>query len=172
MISLITIISSLLASAQDLNVSDSITIDKTTIKQDSVLTQNLYLMSTSYYNSKLTLERDYNFELYNKQRRMKMWSNEILLFGYACVLGVYLGGGLLFPDISLWVLIPSESVVASGIIVGSTIWAKNVRNKAGALRESIVSMLNVNDRMDLYLTYYSTEWYRNTGFGIGFKCNF
>ena len=115
---LLTIIGSLLASAQKLNVPDSIAVSKTMFEPDSVLTKNLHLMSISYYNSRKTLERDYNFEMYNKQRRLRMWSNEILVFGYACVLGVYFGGAMLFPDSSLWVLIPSETIVVSGILIG------------------------------------------------------
>ena len=166
---LLTIIANASAGAQ-VNMSDSVAVSES-VELDTTLIKNLQSMSLSYYNSRNTLERDYNFEIYNKQRKLRMWSNEVRVLGYASFLGVCFGVPMLFPDSSLWIIIPS-GVVCCGILAGTNIWANNLRKKADALRESSVSILNINAKSSLYIAQYSTEWRQTSGFGIGYKYNF
>lgn len=147
-------------------------IDKSIVDDahiDSIVSNSF---SSSFYYSKNVLERNYDFELFNKQRRLRMWSNEIRILGYASFLGIVFGGPMLFPDASLWVLIPTETVIGCGIIIGSNIWATHLRKRADAIQESSISIMKINNKSNLYITHYSVNSGRDLGFGIGYKYNF
>lgn len=164
--------SCLFVNAQGYDLLDTIAVSESFILQDSAASEELQNLSLSYYNKNNTLDRNYSFELYNKQQRLRMWSNEVRVFGYAALLGVCLGGPFLFPDASSWILIPTELVIAGGIIVGATFWANSLKNKAAAIRESSISILNIHDKSSLYISHYTTEWNHNVGIGIGYRYKF
>ena len=140
--------------------------------QDSLKTQDLGKLPMSYYQSLNTLERQYDMEMFKKQQRLRMLGNEIQLIGYATAIGVIIGGPLLFPDCSLWILIPSETIIAGGIMVGSFMWAYNLKQKAEAIKESTISLLDINSNSSLYLAQYSAENTHILGYGIGYKIRF
>lgn len=170
---ILIIISITSTSAQTQNDGlDSVVISDTLCEADSMQIENLQSMSLSYYNSRKTLERNYNFEILNKKRRLRMWSNEVRILGYVSYLGICFGGPFLFPDASLWVLIPTEVVIGGGIIVGSNIWANNLRKKADALKNTSVSVLKINSNSSLILTQYSTDFCQYAGLGVGYKYKF
>lgn len=164
--------SCIFANAQEYNVADTLISSEVVVQSDSLVEEELHRMSLSYYESKNTFDRNYSFELYNKQRRLRMWSNEVRILGYASLLGICFGGPLLFPDASLWILIPSEVVIAGGLIVGSTLWANSLKRKADAIRESSISILNIHNKSSLYVSHFSTALNQNAGIGIGYRYNF
>lgn len=160
-------------SAQTQNVCSYGIVNSNILSEsDSVKLEDLQYMSLSYFNSRRTLDRNYNFEIYNKKRKLKMWSNEVRLLGYASFLGICFGGPLLFPDASLWVLIPTEVVIGGGIIVGSNIWANNLRKKADALKDTSFSVLKINSNSNLVITQYTADLCPYAGIGLGYRYKF
>lgn len=139
---------------------------------DSLKIEDLQSMSLSYYNSRKTLERNYDFEVLNKKRRLRMWSNEVRILGYASFLGICFAGPALFPDASLWVLIPTEVLIGGGIIVGSNILANSLRKKSDALNNTSVSVFKINSNSSLILTQYSTDFSKYAGLGVGYMYKF
>lgn len=130
--------------------------------------------STSYYYSKNVLERNYDFELHNKQRNLRMWSNEIRVLGYATTM-VSMGFGswlAIARDWSLWLAIPVEAIVVTGVGLVFDIWAKRIWRKADAIQELSVSIIEINPRPDLCIKDYSLKGNSNLGLGIGFQYKF
>lgn len=161
-----------LTKAQDFNIPDSIIVSDTQILSDFALNQDLQSLSLSFYKTKISLDRNYDYEIYNKQRRLRMWSNEIKILGFASILGIAFAGPILFPDCSLAILIPTEVALDFGIVIGSFIWSKKLNRKADALSETSVSLININENSSLCFTHYSTSNCLNVGLGIGYKYNF
>lgn len=157
-------------SAQDSSREDSICKNIVNGAQTDSLVLNSF--SFSFYHSKDAIERNYDYELYNKQRKLRMWSNEVNVFAYVSVLGIAFGGAMLFPDASLWIAIPAEVVIMGGIFIGTEIWANNLRNKADAIQESSMSIIEIDYKYSLYVTHYSMNENYNLGLGIGYKYNF
>lgn len=158
--------------AQDLNKYDSIEILPASSKEDSISIKKYQVMSSFYYSSRNTFNRNYNFELYNKQRKLRMWSNEVRIFGYASFLGVCFIGPLLFPDTSLWILIPAEILVGGGILYGTNMWANHLRRKSDAIVETSISVLEIDSQSSLYVSYYNTKLSCIKGIGVSYKYSF
>lgn len=167
----LSILSCVLANAQE-NTTDTLVVSGDVTVTESIDAEDLRRLSMSYYDLQNTLARNYNFELYNKERRLRMWSNEVKVFGCASMLGVLFGGAWLFPDASLWVLIPAEVVIGAGLVYGSLMWANHLEKKADAIRQSSVPLININENSKLQITHYSTDTNQNVGFGISYKHNF
>lgn len=159
------------ASAQYSSREDSICKNKVNSVQVDSLVLNSF--SSSFYYSKNALERNYDFELLNKQRKLRMWSNEISVWGYVSIFVVMGLGGWAAVDRpwSLLITIPLEVIVCGGIIIGSSIWANNLMEKAAAIHEFSVSIIDINNS-DLFISHYSMDRNYNLGLGIGYKYNF
>lgn len=164
--------STLSASAQYATPED--TISKNIVNDaltDSIVSNGF---SSSFYFSKNVLERNYDYELFNKKRKLLMWSNEVRVLGYASMLGVIGLGSWLAADgnWSLWITIPVEVIIGGGICYGANVWANNLKKKADAIQESSISIMEINHRSNLYITHYSINGNNNLGFGVGYKYNF
>lgn len=160
-------LSPLSASAQYVTLEDFIGTNIVNDVQTDTIISNGF--SSSLYYTKNVLERNYDFELFNKQRKLRLLSNEVRILGYVSSVGFAIAGSMLFPDASLWILIPTEIVIGCGIIVGSNIWANHLRKKADAIQESLVSIMEINHNSHLYITHYSMKGNYNLGFGVGYK---
>lgn len=159
------------AVAQESPLEDS--ISKNTLYEAHIDSVALNGFSSSFYSSKNVLERNYDFELYNKQQKLRMWSNDVKILGYASMLVVMGLGSWLAVDNgwSLWITIPAEVVICGGICVGANIWANNLTKKADALQESSLPIMEIN-KSNLCITHYSMDRKYDHGFGIGYKYNF
>lgn len=168
----LTSLFSLSANAQYFSLEDSIC--KNIVNEVQIDSIKLNSFSSSFYYSKKVLERNYDFELYNKQRKLRMWSNEVRVLGYASILGVMGLGGWLAVDRgwSTWITIPSEVIVSCGIGLISNNWSNNLRKKADAIQESSLSIIEISHKSNLYITHYSMNRNNNLGFGVGYKYNF
>lgn len=160
------------AGAQNPTIEDSISNKKEQKEQTELI--GLDCFSFSYYYSENVFERNYDFELHNKQRNLRMWSNEIRVLGYATMM-VSMGFGswlAIARDWSLWLVIPVETIISVGIGLGSDIWAKQIWRKADAIQELSVSIIEINPRPDLCIKDYSLKGNSNLGLGIGFQYKF
>lgn len=149
-------------------------ICKNTVKDAQTDSLALNSFSSSFYSSRNVLERNYDFELYNKQRKLRMWSNEVRILSYASMLAVMATGSWFAVDRgwSLWITIPTEVVICGGICYGMNIWANNLSEKADALQELSLSVMEINHNSNLCITHYSMGRNLNLGFGIGYQYNF
>lgn len=134
----------------------------------------LSCFSSSFYSSRNVLERSYDFESFNKQRKLRMWSNEVRILSYASMLAVIALGSWFAVDKgwSLWITIPTEVVICGGICYSMNIWANNLSEKADALQELSLSVMEINHNSNLCITHYSMGRNLNLGFGVGYQYNF
>ena len=158
--------------AQNMKIYEGVDASEQALYNDSLVNQRSNSLALSLYNSLQALDRNYNYELMNKSRKLRMWSNEVRVLGYAFALGILFGCPYLFPDCSLWILIPVECVVACGALVASNILANSLKKKSEAIKESSIASWNINAKSKLCVTNYSTKRTRCLGLGIGFKYSF
>lgn len=162
------------AYAQDSNQGDTLVTSMAAFNDSTIEENSQRLSSIYYYNmGDKTFSRNYNFELFNKQRRLRMWSNEVRVLGYIMALGVALGGAWLLDDLCpRWLLISGGTIVIGGIMVTANVCANKLKNKADAIKEMIVPICALNKKTNLYITRYSTDLNHSIGYGIGYNCYF
>jgi hypothetical protein len=146
---------------------------ETTAQQpDSIILPQL---TASYYEQSTFLTHQYNYEILNKQRRMRRMANDIEVMGSSVILAMsFIGGGIANnAGWSIGVYIPCASVVSLGTMGLLIMWSDHLRKKADALNVSSAYLLPVGKSSKLGVASFAAhETSGPRAFGISLKTNF
>lgn len=128
----------------------------------------------SYYRDGSFLDHSYSYELSNRIKYLRMQKRNIITLGFVTTMGSLAVGSMLAinNDWSLWVYIPSATLIAMTEIAAFSLWADSVENKAAALEQHTSYILSMTDNIDMGLTRYSRkeeESFNGLGLAIKFK---
>lgn len=101
----------------------------------------------SYYEQSSFLSHQYNYEILNKQRRMRKMANDIQIMGSSVILSISLIGGAISNNAgwSEWVYIPCATVVSLGTMSLLMTWSNHLKKKADALNVSSAYLLPMGE---------------------------
>lgn len=128
-----------------------------------------------FYANRASLNRSYEYELLNKQRKYLSWSKDIKILGYGVTLAC-LGVASAFAVTNHWSLswyLPTATAIGCGIIIGSLKWSQYYQRKAGAIEFLQIATVEINKSLSMAAyTLSGREMVRQPGIGIGLTANF
>ncbi len=117
------------------------------------------LVSDYYTNYNYSLNRNYDYELINKKRKLEMWAEETKNIGFALGFGICIIGGCLAYDNnwSKWIYVPCGTVIFSGCILSSMYISKHLQKKADAINVSTIAQYNINNNFSVNAVHFSNS---------------
>lgn len=129
-----------------------------------------------YYNDSINnvLERNYDFQLMNKKRKLEFWATEMRTIGYITVLALCGINGWLAVEYewNLWIDIPCCSIVAMGTVASFIYLSNFVKKKADAIKVVPLTEININDDTTVGAVMYVDDMQQSKSFGVQIKKKF
>lgn len=130
-------------------------------------------LTLKYYNDSINnvLERNYDFQLMNKKRKLEFWATEIKTIGYITVLALVGINGWLAVEYewNLWIDIPCCSIVAMGTVASFIYLSNFVEKKADAIKVVPLTEININDDTTVGAVMYVDDMQQSKSFGVQIK---
>ena len=153
------------------------TVSQNASEQADTSVKELPSMSEQYFEDVYTLDRNYEYQLFNKKRRLQMWA-----FNTASIsIALMLGGGILSVELSLmygwkdWTLVPCVLVSMTPLVAGMVLF-RYLLKRANAIDVNSLTYIPLNDKLSLGLEpmayQFTTSCTNYQSAGIGITLNF
>lgn len=147
-------------------------VDTDTLSTDTVAAE-LPVLSSLYYEESQFLTHNYNYELLNKQRRIRNQAIAVYSLGAALYGVAFLGGLNVTQGWSDWVAIPALTAVSMVFLGGGFLLAEYFNKKADALKVSSAYLIPVNSQKQIGFAHFTmTDCHERHAFGISIKSTF
>ena len=143
---------------------------------NTLLAQKYNEPDTDFYQFKSNIyERNYNsYEAQYLKHQYELKAQNIMTAGIGALLLAMFG--LSIPAVlyewNLWVFIPCESVMATGVILGVVLWSQKVEKKAQQINVAKVYEYNINDNYCISVCNHYDQITRRSTPGLGFNISF
>lgn len=130
---------------------------------------------TNYYDNISFLNHHYDYERINEINKLRKWSRDVEIAGYASFFAILFLNGYLVEkyDWSLWIDIPCTVVISCAVMYTFNKWSGNLKKRAEALEEHTAYFYHVGDKLDIGLAKYTSRYDSSySGVGLGFKVLF
>lgn len=169
---LFTVCMSVMAKGQE---TDSLKNSSATYTNNSNITQQdskSQSLVMNYYSDTNPFNRSFeNDQLVNVQRRLRATATALTCGGIVLTAGVFVVGSIMAVENEwpLGIYIPVETVIVTGILVGTMVSASAVRRKADAIQVAPVYSYNVGKNVSVSAVGIgiSTRRYNNKKMGVG-----
>lgn len=140
---------------------------------DTLKGDDLPILTQSFYNNKNVLERNYDYELLNRKRKLNVLSKDMFVLGSVTTMAFSIGCGILFHDINcpMWISLPSFIVLGGGCAVAFVLYGLNLKKKSNAIHIASFPIYKVGHTGHLYVSHFNTDKTKN-GIGLSYKYNF
>lgn len=127
-----------------------------------------------FYATSFNWERNFDYELMNKKRRLEMRAGEIKTLSWVCCLAVICVNGYFAVEYgwNLWVYIPCGTVVTVGTIGAFFYWSNQVDKKAQAIDINGLASVPVGDKYSFELVSYqfdNNNQHKSLGIGLTYN---
>ena len=146
--------------------------DTTPQQPDSTILPQL---PASYYEQSSFLSHQYNYEILNKQRKLRKMASDIQILGSSVILSMSLIGGAISNNAgwSEWVYIPCATAVSLGTMGLLITWSNHLNKKADALNVSSAYVLPMGEKSKVGVASFTAhDTLEPRAFGISLKTVF
>ena len=135
----------------------------------------LPMLSSEYYQDMTFLAHNYNYEMINKKRKLKMWAGEVLTLGYITGLGIITTFSIVGVnnDWSMVTTITCGTVCFLASMFPFYIWNKRLKEKADAIDVNSSYLFPINKHLELGVASFCNTCDRSwNALGFSLRTNF
>lgn len=151
-IRIILFFSLLCLQSQNVSAQTDLSDDTLQLKGDMLVDSiQLPMLSSEYYQDMTFLSHNYNYEMLNKKRRLKMWAGEVMTLGYITGLGIIATFSIVGAnnDWSTVTTTTCGTVCFLASVYPFYMWNRRLKEKADAIDVNSSYLFPVNQHLEL-----------------------